>query len=60
MHAAERFEGILEKVRECSDGLDKCKDQVKDIATRYDEVKNQRLSLFQVTFSVIQKYMKSN
>ncbi len=48
MHAAERFDGILEKVKECSDGLERCKDNVKDIISRYEEIKHERLSLFQV------------
>lgn len=50
MHAAERFDDILEKVRECTDGLEKCKDTVKDIVTKFEDIKNERLSLFQVHF----------
>jgi len=48
LHAAERFEGVLEKVKECSDGLDKCKDDVHAITMKFEEIKQQRLQLFQV------------
>jgi hypothetical protein len=49
MHAAERFEGVLEKVKECSDGLDKCKDDVHAISLKFEEVKQRRQQLFQVS-----------
>lgn len=48
MHAAEKFDGMLEKVRECSEGVEKIKDTVKDIVTRFEDIRKRRLTMFNV------------
>lgn len=48
MHAAERYAGLLEKLKDCNDELDNTKELARDVTTRFDEVKRTRLSLFQV------------
>ena len=48
MHAAERYVGVLEKLKECNDELDNTKELARDVTSRFDEVKRTRLTLFQV------------
>jgi archaellum component FlaC len=58
LHAAEKFDGMLEKVRECSEGVEKIKDTVKDIVTRFEEIRTRRLALFNVWFP--NSYLKAS
>jgi structural maintenance of chromosome 1 len=36
MHAMERYDGVVEKLRECTNDLDTVRDTAKDITSRYD------------------------
>lgn len=48
MHAAERYEGVVDKLRECSEHLEGTKEAARDLAVRFEEVKKHRQQLFQV------------
>lgn len=48
MHAAERYEGMVDKLRECSEHLEGTKEAARDLAVRFEEVKKHRQQLFQV------------
>jgi len=48
MHAAERYEGVVDKLRECNEHLEGTKDTARELAVRFEEVKKQRQTLFQV------------
>ena len=47
MHAAERYEGVMEKLRECEKDLEVSRDTAGAIGDRFDEVKKERQLLFQ-------------
>eukprot|EP01038_Epipyxis_sp_PR26KG_P004825 gene4825-6760_t len=55
MHALERYEGVTEKLRECSDELEQAKDVSKNITLRFEEVKKNRESLFQDCYNHISR-----
>jgi structural maintenance of chromosome 1 len=46
MHAAERYEGVIEKLRDCSDNLDSVQQVAKSVSTRFEEVRELRQQLF--------------
>lgn len=46
MHAAERYDGVTEKLKECNDNLDQVRDSSKAVAARFEEVRNTRQRLF--------------
>jgi hypothetical protein len=48
MHAAERYEGVVDKLRECNEQLEGTKEAVRDLALRFEEVRKRRQQLFQV------------
>lgn len=48
MHAAERYDGVLDKLRECSDQLEGTKEIARHLMVRFEEVKKQRQKKFQV------------
>lgn len=48
MHAAERYEGVVDKLRECNDHLEDTRDTARELGVRFEEVKKQRQTLFQV------------
>lgn len=50
MHAAERYEGVVDKLRECNEQLEGTKETVRDLALRFEEVKKRRQQLFQVSY----------
>lgn len=50
MHAAERFEGINDKLKECNENLDQVRDSSKQVAERFEEVKALRHKLFMECF----------
>jgi len=50
MHAAEKYEGVIDKLKECNSDLDKAKDLAKTAATRFEEVKSTRQKLFNECF----------
>ena len=47
MHAAERYEGVMDKLRECEKDLESSRDTAGAIGDRFDEVKRERQQLFQ-------------
>lgn len=51
MHAAERYEGVVDKLRECSEHLEGTKEAARDLAVRFEEVKKHRQQLFQVLYA---------
>jgi uncharacterized coiled-coil DUF342 family protein len=51
MHAAERYDGVVDKLRECNDQLDATKETARELAARFEEVKKHRQTLFQVRSS---------
>jgi hypothetical protein len=51
MHAAERYEGVVDKLRECNEQLEGTKEAVRDLALRFEEVRKRRQQLFQVSNS---------
>lgn len=55
MHAAERYAGVLDKLKECNDELDNTKELARDVTTRFDEVKRTRLSLFQECYDHVSR-----
>ena len=52
MHAAERYEGVVDKLRECSEHLEGTKEAARDLAVRFEEVKKHRQQLFQVLLNL--------
>jgi structural maintenance of chromosome 1 len=50
MHAAERYEGVVDRLRECSDELEGTKETARSLSVRFEEVKARRLSLFAECF----------
>ena len=53
MHAAERYEGVVDKLRECNEQLEDTKEAVRELAQRFEEVKKRRLQLFQVAYEYV-------
>jgi structural maintenance of chromosome 1 len=47
MHASERYDVLVEKVRECNQELDAAKEVARSASTRFEEVKRLRQQLFQ-------------
>ncbi|KAJ1421694.1 RecF/RecN/SMC, partial [Ochromonadaceae sp. CCMP2298] len=50
MHAAERYEGVVDRLRECSDELEGTKETARSLSVRFEEVRQRRLSLFSECF----------
>lgn len=46
MHAAERYEGVLEKLNECSRELEEVKEVTREVVTRFEEVRKIRQELY--------------
>lgn len=53
MHAMERYELVLDKLKDCSNSLDKAKEISADISVRFEEVKKLRRNQFQTCFKHI-------
>lgn len=51
MHAAERYEGVVEKLSECSAELDELRRVAAEVNTRFEEVRKTRQSLYQECFT---------
>ena len=49
MHAVEKYEGVLEKLRESSTELDNMKDAAREVTVAFDAIKKRRQQLFQVS-----------
>lgn len=47
MHAAERYEGVVEKLGECTRELDDLRGAANDVNARFEEVRKTRQSLYQ-------------
>ncbi len=47
-HAADKLKVLMDKVGECSDELDKLKEELQLASTEYEEVKTRRKHLFEV------------
>jgi hypothetical protein len=54
MHAAERYEGVVDKLRECNEQLEGTKETVRELALRFEEVKKHRQDLFQVSLAHVE------
>ena len=50
MHASERYEGVVDKLKECNNDLEKAKDTSKTVSTRFEDVKRLRQRRFQECF----------
>ena len=50
MHAVERYEGVMQKLQETTDDLEKLKKTAKDISSQYENIKAERMNLFQSCF----------
>ena len=48
MHAAERYEGVVEKLRDCEKDLEGTKEAASGLTTRFEELRKERQALFQV------------
>ena len=46
MHAAERYDGVTDKLKECNENLDQVRDSSKAVAARFEEVRHTRQRLF--------------
>jgi len=53
MHAAERYEGVVDKLRECNEQLEGTKETVRDLALRFEEIKKHRQQLFQECYTQV-------
>ena len=53
MHAVERYEGVSTKLKGCVDDLDQVRDEAREVASRFEEVKKERQQLFQACFDHI-------
>lgn len=53
MHAAERYDGVSDKLKECNDNLDQVRDSSKAVAARFEEVRNTRQRLFMECYNHI-------
>ena len=49
MHAAERYDGVLDKLRGCNSDLEGSKEVVRDLVLRFEEVRRHRQELFRVS-----------
>jgi chromosome segregation ATPase len=58
MHAAERYDGVVDKLRECNEQLEGTKEAVRELALRFEEVKKRRQQLFQVR--VVALFLRSS
>lgn len=47
MHASERYDVLLEKLRDCNQELESAKEVARSASTRFEEVKRLRQQLFQ-------------
>ena len=47
MHASERFDVLVEKLKECNDELENAREVARTATLRYEEVKRMRQQLFQ-------------
>lgn len=47
MHASERYQSLYEKLQECSNDLESARSAAREVALRFEEVKNSRQHLFQ-------------
>eukprot|EP01034_Spumella_vulgaris_P028694 gene28694-35595_t len=59
MHAAERYEGVLEKLSECTRELDEAKEVARDVVTRFDEVRKTRQNLYNNCFNKVSQSLGS-
>ena len=53
MHAFERYEGVVDKLKQCNHDLEKAKDSSKTVSNRFEEVKRLRQRKFQECFDHI-------
>jgi len=47
MHAAERYEGVLDKLKECNTGVEDAKEASREVSSKFDDIKNSRQTKFQ-------------
>lgn len=52
MHAVERYDGVVEKLKESADELERSKEGARHIAEQFEDVKNRRRRLFQVSHCI--------
>ncbi len=53
MHAVKQYDTLVDKLKECSDDLEGAKDDKKEIALNFENIKKQRQTLFQNCFQHI-------
>ena len=53
MHAVDKYDGVMEKLKDCTIDLDHMRDEAKDISERFERVKETRQHLFQECFNHI-------
>jgi structural maintenance of chromosome 1 len=55
MHAGQRYEESVAKLRDCQQELDDLREQAKQLAQRFENVRLQRINLFQTCFTHVSK-----
>lgn len=50
MHAVERYEGVMQRLQDTESDLEKLKKIARDVSTQYENIKNERMNLFQSCF----------
>ena len=53
MHAVDKYDGVMEKLKDCTIDLDNMRDEAKDISDRFEKVKELRQHLFEECFNHI-------
>lgn len=48
MHASERLNTIMQKVKECSEELETAKDSLREITSKFNDIQKKRTQLFEV------------
>jgi hypothetical protein len=52
LHASEKYDSVMDKVQESSEELENCKNFVNVTSAKFEDVKKERLQLFQVQFTL--------
>jgi structural maintenance of chromosome 1 len=50
MHAVERYEGVIDKLKDCTNDLDTAKEAAREVSSRFEDIKKLRQSRFQDCF----------
>lgn len=50
MHAVERYEGVIDKLKDCTNDLDTAKEAAREVSSKFEDIKKLRQSKFQDCF----------